>query len=203
MEGFTIIDAVVAAVILLSALLAYSRGLVRETLAIGGWVVSAILAFMFAGQAAPIVRAIPVVGDLIADSCELSIIGGAGLIFAVVLMITAIFTPLFSSLIHRSVLGGIDQGFGFLFGVLRGILLVAVAYFAYQTFQSAQGIAMVDNSRSAQTDPSRSAQIFAGVTERFASADSSAMLDWINAQYSNLISSCAAPAAPETLTVPG
>ncbi|AEM40532.1 CvpA family protein [Ketogulonicigenium vulgare] len=195
MEGFTIIDAVVAAVILLSALLAYSRGLVRETLAIGGWVVSAILAFMFAGQAAPIVRAIPVVGDLIADSCELSIIGGAGLIFAVVLMITAIFTPLFSSLIHRSVLGGIDQGFGFLFGVLRGILLVAVAYFAYQTFQSAQGIAMVDNSRSAQ--------IFAGVTERFASADSSAMLDWINAQYSNLISSCAAPAAPETLTVPG
>ncbi|MGB2203535.1 MAG: CvpA family protein, partial [Pseudooceanicola atlanticus] len=36
MEGFTVVDAIVAAVIILSALLAYSRGLVREALAIGG-----------------------------------------------------------------------------------------------------------------------------------------------------------------------
>ena len=34
MEGFTLIDAVVAAVIVLSAILAYSRGLVREAMAI-------------------------------------------------------------------------------------------------------------------------------------------------------------------------
>ena len=32
MEGFTVVDAIVAAVIILSALLAYSRGLVREAL---------------------------------------------------------------------------------------------------------------------------------------------------------------------------
>ena len=35
MEGFTIIDGVVAAVVIISALLAYSRGLVREVMAIG------------------------------------------------------------------------------------------------------------------------------------------------------------------------
>ncbi|ARO14315.1 CvpA family protein [Ketogulonicigenium robustum] len=194
MEGFTIIDAVVAAVILLSALLAYSRGLVREAMAIGGWVVAAILAFMFAGQAAPIMRSVPVVGDFIADSCELSIIAGAGLIFAIVLMIAAIFSPLFSSLIHRSVLGGIDQGLGFLFGVLRGILLVAVAYFVYQTFLSAQGIPMVDNSRAAS--------IFAGVTDRFTGTDSSAALDWINNQYASLISTCTGPAQTAPVSLP-
>ena len=38
MEGFTIIDGVVALVIVLSALLAYSRGVVREVMAIVGWV---------------------------------------------------------------------------------------------------------------------------------------------------------------------
>ena len=42
MEGFTIIDGVVALVIVVSALLAYGRGLVRETLAIAGWVIAAV-----------------------------------------------------------------------------------------------------------------------------------------------------------------
>lgn len=48
MEGFTIVDAGVGVIILLSAVLAYSRGFVREVLAIGGWVAAAIAAFVFA-----------------------------------------------------------------------------------------------------------------------------------------------------------
>ena len=60
MEGFTIIDGVVAVVIVLSALLAYSRGFVREAMAIAGWVVAAIVAFLFAPQVEPLVREIPV-----------------------------------------------------------------------------------------------------------------------------------------------
>ena len=48
MDGFTIIDGVVALFIVLSALLAYSRGFVREALAIAGWVAAGIVAFVFA-----------------------------------------------------------------------------------------------------------------------------------------------------------
>ena len=48
MEGFTLVDGIVAIVIVLSALLAYSRGFVRELMAIGGWIAAAILAFIFA-----------------------------------------------------------------------------------------------------------------------------------------------------------
>ena len=51
MDGFTLVDGVVAAVILLSAILAYSRGFVREALAIAGWIGAAVLAFMFAAAA--------------------------------------------------------------------------------------------------------------------------------------------------------
>ena len=67
MEGFTIIDGVVAIVIVVSALLAYSRGFVREVLAIAGWIGAAVLAFIFADQAQPLVRQIPVLGDYIGD----------------------------------------------------------------------------------------------------------------------------------------
>ncbi|MGR3758486.1 MAG: CvpA family protein, partial [Tranquillimonas sp.] len=62
MEGFTVIDCVVAAVIVISAILAYSRGFVREALAIAGWIAAAILAFIFAPPVAPLVRELPVVG---------------------------------------------------------------------------------------------------------------------------------------------
>ena len=54
MDGFTLIDGVVAAVIVLSAVLAYARGLVRESMAILGWIGAAVLAYMFAAQAQPL-----------------------------------------------------------------------------------------------------------------------------------------------------
>jgi membrane protein required for colicin V production len=46
MDGFTLIDGAVALVIVLSAILAYARGFVREVLAILGWVAAAVVAFM-------------------------------------------------------------------------------------------------------------------------------------------------------------
>jgi membrane protein required for colicin V production len=131
MEGFTIIDAVVAAVILISAILAYARGFVREAMAIAGWVAAAVLAFVFAPTAEPLIRQIPVVGDFLGDSCELSMIAAFAAVFAVGLVIASLFTPLFSSLVQRSALGGLDQGLGFLFGVARGVLLVAIAFIVY------------------------------------------------------------------------
>ena len=74
MEGFTIIDGVVALVIVLSALLAYSRGFVREAMAIVGWIAAAVVAFIFSPKIEPLIKEVPVLGEFIADSCELSII---------------------------------------------------------------------------------------------------------------------------------
>ena len=149
MEGFTIIDGVVALVIVLSALLAYSRGFVREAMAIAGWIAAGILAFMFAPQVEPLMAEIPVIGEFISDSCELSIIAAFAAVFAVALIVVSFFTPLFSSLVQRSALGGLDQGAGFFFGVLRGILLVAIAFFLYNVVMTGQSFTMVDESRSA------------------------------------------------------
>ncbi|MEP1520117.1 MULTISPECIES: CvpA family protein [Ascidiaceihabitans] len=185
MEGFTIIDGVVAIVIILSALLAYGRGLMREIMAIAGWVLAAILGFLFAPKVEPLVREIPVVGDIIADSCELGIISAFGLVFAVALIVVSLFTPLFSSLIQRSALGGVDQGLGFFFGVLRGILLVAIAFFVYDTVITGQEFTVVDESRSAA--------VFGRFTGQIQDQEPEQAFGWITQQYENLISSCEAP----------
>lgn len=184
MEGFTIIDGVVAAVIVISALLAYSRGFMREAMAILGWVGAAILAFIFADQVQPIIKNLPVVGDFIGDSCELSVIAAFAVVFAISLVVVSLFTPLFSSIIQRSALGGLDQGLGFLFGVLRGILLVAVAFFVYDTVLTAQDLPMVDDSRSAT--------VFRKLTGQVENRDPSAALGWVTTQYEQLTAECSA-----------
>ena len=191
--NFTPVDGIVAVVIVLSALLAYSRGLVRETLAIAGWVGAAIVAFIFADQVKPIIEQTPVIGDFIGDSCELSVIAAFAAVFAVVLVVFSIFTPLFSSVVQRSALGGLDQALGFLFGVARGILLIAVAFFVYDTVLQAQEVEWIDASRSAA--------IFGQVVDRFEEANPEEALGWITTQYEQLVGECGAPAAtvtPET-----
>ena len=182
MEGFTIIDGAVAVVIILSALLAYGRGFVREAMAIAGWIAAAILAFLFAPRVEPLVREIPVVGDFIADSCELSIIGAFALVFAVALIVVSLFTPLFSSIVQRSALGGIAQGLGFLFGVARGILLVAIAFFVYDTVITGQEFTIVDESRSAA--------VFGRFTASIEDQNPEEALGWITRQYETLVGNC-------------
>lgn len=185
MEGFTIIDGVVALFIVLSAILAYSRGLVREALAIAGWVVAGILAFLFAPQLEPLVKEVPVVGDFIADSCELSMIAAFAGVFGIGLIVSSLITPLFSSLVQRSALGGIDQGLGFVFGVARGVLLIAIAYFVYETVITSQSIEIIDDSRSAR--------VFAKLTGKVEDGNPEQALGWITQQYEQLVGACDAP----------
>ncbi len=182
MEGFTIIDGVVALVIVVSALLAYSRGLVREAMAIAGWIAAAILAFLFAPQVEPLMAEIPVIGEFIADSCELSIIAAFAAVFALALIVVSFFTPLFSSLVQRSALGGLDQGAGFFFGVLRGILLVAIAFFLYNVVMTGQSFTIVDESRSAV--------VFERMIGKIEERNPEEALGWVTAQYETLIGAC-------------
>lgn len=188
MEGFTIIDGVVAAIIVLSAILAYSRGFVREAMAIVGWIAAAVLAFMFAPTVQPLMQELPVVGEFIGESCELSIIGSFAAVFAVALIVASLFTPLFSSVVQRSVLGGLDQGLGFLFGVARGVILVAVALLVYDRAAAANAVPMVDDSRSAK--------VFAAFQDKINQAVPSDALGWVVGRYNDLTVACAAPATP-------
>lgn len=149
MDGFTIVDAGVAVIILLSAILAYSRGFVREALAIGGWIAAAIVAFIFAPQAQPLVKQIPVLDRFLSDSCQLSMIASFAGVFALTLVVAAIFIPLFASVVQRSALSGVDQALGFLFGVLRGIVLIAIAFVIYERALAGSELPVVEDSRSA------------------------------------------------------
>jgi membrane protein required for colicin V production len=182
MDGFTIIDGIVAIVIILSAVLAYSRGFVREILSIGGWIVAAIAAYMFAPTVEPLMKEVPVLKDFLGPSCELAMIAAFAAVFAAALIVVSIFTPLFAGAVQRSALGGIDQGLGFLFGVVRGAILVAIAFIVYERVIVSDPIPMVDDSRTAV--------VFAQLSEAIDEQIPTDAPGWIAEQYDNLIGQC-------------
>lgn len=181
---FTIIDGVAAGVIMISAILAYARGFVRECLSIAGWVIAAIVAFMFAPRVVPLSREIPYLNTLI-EGCEPATITSFALVFAAALVVVSIFTPIFAGAVQRSFLGGIDQGLGFLFGIARGVLLVVVAFVIYDRVVADQRIEMVDESETAR--------IVAQMSGPIDEAIPTDAPGWIVGTYEDLISDCSAP----------
>ena len=118
------IDILVALVMIVSALLAFSRGAVREILGVGAWV-GAALATVFGFQhVRPYARDI-IDYELVADAA-------AGLvIFVLALIILTVISQLVAGRIQRSKLGALDRTLGIIFGLLRGAILVCLAYMMF------------------------------------------------------------------------
>jgi membrane protein required for colicin V production len=182
MDSFTVFDGVVAGVIVISAILAYSRGLVREAMSIGGWIAAAFVAFLFAPNALPLMNEIPYLGDFIGGSCELGILASFAAVFAVALVLISLFTPIFSSAIQKSAIGGVDASLGFLFGVARGVLLVVVALIAYERIVGDEPIAAISDSRSAA--------VFANMQGTIEEQIPSDAPGWIMERYESLTAVC-------------
>ncbi|MEO1550993.1 MAG: CvpA family protein [Pseudomonadota bacterium] len=151
MEGFTLVDGGALFILAVSAVLAYSRGLVREVMSILGWVIAAAVAFVFAPDVEPLVYEIPLLSDIIQENCVIATLAAFALVFVVALIVVSIFTPLVSGAIQNSALGPLDQGLGFLFGLARGALLILVALIVYERLISgAGGIPMIDDSKTVE-----------------------------------------------------
>lgn len=186
MDGFTYVDAGVAAIILISAILAYSRGLVREVLSIAGWVIAAVVAYILTPAVEPLAREIPVVKDIIGETCVLSLIVAFAVVFAIALIVVSIFTPLFSGMVQQSAIGGVDQGLGFLFGVARGILLVLIAFILYDTiFPEGDRLAMVEDSKSRA--------VLNDSQQRLAEMLPTEVPPWLEERYEAFVGTCGAP----------
>jgi membrane protein required for colicin V production len=123
-----------------------------------------------------------VLGGFLSESCELAIIVAFAAVFAIALVIVSIFTPLMSGIVRRTAVSGIDQGVGLLFGLFRGVILVAIALIVYEQVMVNDAIAMVEDSRSAEIFGT-----FATTIEDQIPEDATG---WIVARYEELVGDC-------------
>ncbi|WP_379649957.1 CvpA family protein [Teichococcus aestuarii] len=126
MLGYTLppmtwVDGIVLAVLALSALIAFFRGLVREVLGVGAWIGAALFAITILPGLRPLA-----VGYIQPEwLAELIAIGGA---FLLALLVLKLLIAWFANRVRDSVLGGLDRALGMVFGLARGAFLVVLAY---------------------------------------------------------------------------
>lgn len=113
----TVFDYAVLLIIGLSVLLSVIRGMVREVLALAGWVIAFLVANFFAAELAPMLPA-----AVSGESLRLLVTFAA--LFVVTLLIASLVSTLASELVKSLGLGTVDRVLGALFGLARGLLIV-------------------------------------------------------------------------------
>jgi membrane protein required for colicin V production len=124
----TLLDVILLSIMLVSGLLALVRGFMREILSIAAWAAAA-LASLLAYQS----KLLPMAQDALKNDTLAKIAVVLG-VFLVTLIVVSIITSRISDMILDSRIGALDRTLGFLFGLGRGLLIVAVALIFYEFF---------------------------------------------------------------------
>lgn len=117
----TWVDAVVLAVLALSAVLAYLRGFVQEALGLAAWIGALVAAFAAMPHIVPYLRG-TIEPDYVANAVAI-----AG-VFLLVLVVLKILIGAIARRVQDSALGSVDRALGMAFGLARGAALVVIAY---------------------------------------------------------------------------
>lgn len=119
------IDILVILTLLISGAFAYARGFVHEILSIAGWIGAAFGTIYGTPLFKPFARQFietPFIADLVTGI----------VIFIGILVILSFITKRISKGVKESALGALDRALGFLFGLLRGALVVSLVWIGYE-----------------------------------------------------------------------
>jgi membrane protein required for colicin V production len=115
------VDIVVIAVVAISALIAFLRGFVREVLTIGSWLGASLVTL----YGFPLLQ--PKFEQWISSKLAADIVCGISL-FLGSLIIFSILSHMVARFVRGSALTAVDRSLGLLFGLVRGAILVSLAY---------------------------------------------------------------------------
>jgi membrane protein required for colicin V production len=117
----TSVDLAVLGVMIVSGLLAFYRGLIREVLSIFAWVGAGVVA----------VAGLPWIRPLLepyVPSPEWTDPAGYTILFVVSLIILSVIARAIGGVVRSSALSGVDRSLGLLFGLARGAVLAVGVY---------------------------------------------------------------------------
>lgn len=118
---FNIFDLIGALVLISSGIFAFRRGLVREVMALGTWVLASIFAFSFYPMARPMLEE-TIKNQMLADAAT-----AVGL-FCIAIIILVPLGDYLTGLVKTPTLSSIDRSLGFVFGLLRGFIIMCLIY---------------------------------------------------------------------------
>src|ERR1700761_5736834 len=125
--SFTFLDCLIVLIIVVSAIYAGWRGFLWETLTIFAWAAAAFACLYFGPYIIPLTR------SLVQTEWLASLLAYAA-VFLAVFIPMAFMTARFSNSVRHSPIGPLDRAAGVAFGVVRGLVIVGLAYLAFTYF---------------------------------------------------------------------
>jgi membrane protein required for colicin V production len=122
------VDYIILAILVISAVMGLVRGLLREAIAVIAWFLAIVLAYIFAPSLAP------KLGGLLKDS-ELAIWAARAIIFVGVLLVGGAVSVVLGHYVRVSMFAGMDKFLGFVFGIIRGVVIVGALTIAIQALR--------------------------------------------------------------------
>ena len=183
MENMNVVDLAAIAIILVSTILAYFRGLSREILAIVSWVIAALMGFIIAPYLDPFINKIPIIKEILMDSCELSIMISYIVGFLLSLIFLSLLIPILTNIIHQSNLNGLDKLLGLCFGASRGLLIIIVLTIVYDLF-------FIDNKSLLQVESSQTNKLSAEIKNEVKVLIPNSKPKWIIDRFNLLMTVC-------------
>ena len=116
-----LVDVLVLVLMLLSAILGFTNGLVREVLGVGAWIGAALIAFWGFHSVQPLAHRL-VTNQNLADPV------GFGALFLAALVVLWVASRVLSRFVRGSLLSGLDRILGIFFGLARGAALLIIGY---------------------------------------------------------------------------
>jgi membrane protein required for colicin V production len=122
------VDYIIIAILIISAVMGLVRGLLREAIAVITWFLAIVLAWVFAPSIEPLL------GGVLVGS-PLRIWAARAIIFVGVLLLGGAISVVLGHYVRVSMFAGMDKFLGFVFGIIRGVVIVGAFTIAVQAMR--------------------------------------------------------------------
>ena len=133
-------DVIILVLIFISALFAFFRGFSLELLSISVWIISFFVSYAYGNN---LINFFNKIINNILISTAISYV----VVFLIIFVIFSFLTRKFSIFIKDSYVGLIDKSLGFIFGILRGYVIVGLCFFLFDYFYNGKRLEFIDNSK--------------------------------------------------------
>jgi membrane protein required for colicin V production len=122
------VDYIILAIIIISAAMGLVRGLLREAIAVITWFLAIVLAWTFASSLEPMLG-----GVLVGSPYRIWV--ARIIIFVFVLLLGGAVSVVLGHYVRVSMFAGMDKFLGFIFGIIRGVVIVGAFTIAIQALR--------------------------------------------------------------------
>jgi membrane protein required for colicin V production len=122
------VDYIILAILIVSSIMGLVRGLLREAIAVITWFLAIVLAWSFAPSLEHLLGGV-------LEGSPMRIWAARGIIFVGILLLGGAVSVVLGHYVRVSMFAGMDKFLGFVFGIIRGVVIVGAFTIAVQALR--------------------------------------------------------------------